>query len=211
MIEAVVFDIGRVLVRLDPRPLLALLAAHGVDDRDLESLLPRIALHEHETGELPGEALIERLCALAPAPLPPAAAHAAWLDMFELDHAMIALAHGLAARHRVFLLSNIGDLHWMHLAREYGLHRIGHGVLPSFLARSMKPAAPIYAEAERRFALDPRRTLFIDDRHDNIAAARQRGWQGIVHEDYARTRAALACAGVEVGGMPAAGGSPGYM
>jgi len=196
VIEAIVFDIGRVLVRLEPRPLLGLLARHGVADHDLESLVMRVALHEHETGGLPGEGLIERLSALAPAAIPLAAARAAWLDMFELDHAMVALAHALAARHRVYLLSNIGDLHWMHLAREYGLHRIGHGALPSFVAGSMKPAAPIYAEAERRFALEPERTLFIDDRHDNIAAARQRGWHGIVHEDYASTRAALAHAGV---------------
>jgi HAD superfamily hydrolase (TIGR01509 family) len=198
MIDAIVFDIGRVLVRLEPRPLLALLEQHGADTHDLESLVMRVALHEHETGELPGEALIERLSALAPAAIPPAAACAAWLDMFELDHAMVDLAHALAARHRVYLLSNIGDLHWMHLAREFGLHRIGHGALPSFVAGSMKPAPPIYAEAERRFALEPRRTLFIDDRHDNIAAARQRGWHGIVHVDYARTCAALAQAGVDV-------------
>jgi FMN phosphatase YigB (HAD superfamily) len=199
VIDAIVFDIGRVLVRLEPQPLLTLLTQHGVDDHDLESLVMRIALHEHETGELPGEGLIARLSALAPAAIPAAAARAAWLDMFELDHAMIGLAHSLAARHRVYLLSNIGDLHWMHLAREYGLHRIGHGALPSFVAGSMKPAAPIYAEAERRFALDPGRTLFIDDRHDNIAAARQRGWHGIVHQDYASTRTALARAGVDVG------------
>lgn len=196
MIEAIVFDIGRVLVRLEPRPLLALLARHGATDRDLETLVMRVALHEHETGELPGDALLERVAALAPEPISAAAARAAWLDMFELDRPMIELAHALAARHRVFLLSNIGDLHWMHLAREYGLHRIGHGALPSFVAGSMKPAAQIYAEAERRFALEPARTLFIDDRHDNIAAATQRGWHGIVHEDYARTRAALERVGV---------------
>jgi HAD superfamily hydrolase (TIGR01509 family) len=196
MIEAIVFDIGRVLVQLEPRPLLDLLAQHGADTRDLEALVMRLALHEHETGELPGDALLARLAALAPAPIPARAARAAWLDMFELDRPMIELAHALAARHRVFLLSNIGDLHWMHLAREYGVHRIGHGALPSFLAGSMKPAAPIYAEAERRFALEPARTVFIDDRHDNIAAALQRGWQGIVHENYARTRAALQRAGV---------------
>jgi 2-haloacid dehalogenase len=200
VIDTIVFDVGRVLVQLEPRPLLELLARHGASDRDLESLVMRVALHEHETGALPGEALIERLAALAPTPIPPAAARAAWLDMFELDHAMIALAHALALRRRVFLLSNIGDLHWMHLAREYRLHRIGHGALPSFVAGSMKPAAPIFAEAERRFALQPRRTLFIDDRHDNIAAACQRGWHGIVHEDYARTCAALALAGITLDG-----------
>ena len=53
-------------------------------------------------------------------------------------------------------------------------------------------------EAERRFALEPAATVFIDDRPDNIAAARVRGWQGIVHQDPPRTRAALAALGVSV-------------
>jgi HAD superfamily hydrolase (TIGR01509 family) len=55
----------------------------------------------------------------------------------------------------------------------------------------MKPHADIYAQAERRFALEPAATVFIDDRADNIDAARARGWHGIVHRDYAGTRAAL--------------------
>jgi FMN phosphatase YigB (HAD superfamily) len=49
----------------------------------------------------------------------------------------------------------------------------------------------IYQEAERRFALEPGATVFIDDRADNIATALTRGWQGIVHTDYPRTLAAL--------------------
>ena len=85
----------------------------------------------------------------------------------------------------MYLLSNIGDLHWAHLSREYRLHALGHGALPSYLAGVMKPHAGIYAEAERRFALTPQHTVFIDDRADNIAAACARGWHGIVHADYA--------------------------
>jgi 2-haloacid dehalogenase len=197
VIDTIVFDIGRVLVRLDPRPLLDLLAKHGADTRDLDTLVERIALHEHETGSLHGAALIERLAGLAPARLPAQAVATAWLDMFELDRPMIDLAHALAAQQRVFLLSNIGDLHWMHLAREYRLHRIGHDALPSFLAGSMKPAPSIYAEAERRFGLIPSRTIFIDDRRENIEAALSRGWSGIVHEDHERTCAALRRAGVD--------------
>jgi 2-haloacid dehalogenase len=91
----------------------------------------------------------------------------------------------------VFLLSNIGDLHWVHLSREYRLQTIGHGALPSYVAGVMKPHARIYAEAERRFSLEPGDTVFIDDRADNIAAARTRGWHGIVHADYPGTLAAL--------------------
>jgi FMN phosphatase YigB (HAD superfamily) len=116
--------------------------------------------------------------------------------MFELQPSMVDLAHRLAERYRVYLLSNIGDLHWHHLAREYGLHRIGHGALPSFLAGVMKPHAGIYAQAERRFALEPAETVFIDDRSENIAAARERGWHGIVHRDHDSTVSALRELGV---------------
>ncbi len=60
----------------------------------------------------------------------------------------------------------------------------------------MRPHADIYIEAERRFALTPAATVFIDDRADNIAAARARGWEGIVHTDFTSTRQRLRGMGV---------------
>jgi len=67
---------------------------------------------------------------------------------------------------------------------------------PSYLAGVMKPDPGIYREAERRFALEPPATVFIDDRADNVAAAGARGWAGIVHRDYAATLADLRRLGV---------------
>lgn len=196
MIRNIVFDIGWVFVHLDPRPILDFLAAHDADTVDLEAVVARIALDEHETGRLHGLGLLERLQGLARRPVGTEQLHAKWVDMFELQPAMVDLAHRLADRYRVYLLSNIGDLHWAHLSREYGLHRIGHGALPSFVAGVMKPHAGIYAEAERRFDLEPGATVFIDDRTDNIATARSRGWHGIVHSGHAPTLAALRELGV---------------
>ncbi len=193
----VVFDIGWVFVHLDSERFLQFLRAHGADARDLNSVLTRVALHEHECGRLSGRELLERFAQLARQPMDLAAAHASWVDMFELQPAMVALANELSERYRVYLLSNIGDLHWAHLAREYGLHRIGHGALPSFLAGVMKPEAGIYAEAERRFALEPAETVFIDDRAENVQAARGRGWQAVEHTGYTTTLGALRVLGVE--------------
>ena len=193
----VVFDIGWVFVHLDSERFLQFLRAHGADARDLNSVLTRVALHEHECGRLSGRELLERFAQLARQPMDLAAAHASWVDMFELQPAMVALANELSERYRVYLLSNIGDLHWAHLAREYGLHRIGHGALPSFLAGVMKPEAGIYAEAERRFALEPAETVFIYDRAENVQAARGRGWQAVEHTGYTTTLGALRVLGVE--------------
>lgn len=190
-LESIVFDIGWVFVRLNHRPILEFLQEQGAATQDLAAVLERIALAEHECGRLHGHELLERLAALASAPVALQDVHAKWVDMFEIDAAMVDLAHRLSERYRVYLLSNIGDLHWAHLSREFRFHTIGHGALPSYLAGVMKPHAAIYAEAERRFALRPAGTVFIDDRPENIAAARARGWQGIVHADYARTVTAL--------------------
>jgi HAD superfamily hydrolase (TIGR01509 family) len=190
-IRNVVFDIGWVFVRLKYQPLLELLRSRGVESDDLHSVLARAALEEHESGRLHGLGLLERLAALTRDPVSVEELYAYWINMFELEPEMVELAHRVSEAHRVYLLSNIGDLHWAHLSREYRFHRIGHGALPSYLAGVMKPHAGIYAEAERRFALEPAATVFIDDRADNIATARDRGWHGIVHGGYASTVRAL--------------------
>jgi HAD superfamily hydrolase (TIGR01509 family) len=191
LIRNVVFDIGWVFLHLNYRPILDLLSANGAEAADIESVLARISFDDHETGRLHGHGLLERLAGLTMQPVAHADIHAKWVDMFELQPEMVALAHRLTERYRVYLLSNIGDLHWAHISREYRLHHIGHGALPSFLAGVMKPHEGIYIEAERRFALEPAETVFIDDRADNIASARARGWRGIVHGGYATTVTAL--------------------
>lgn len=199
MIRNVVFDIGRVLVHLRYGALLGWLEEHGIAHAGLEDVIARIALEEHESGRLVGSALLDRLVALVNLAEQQGAHQLArdkWLDIFELQPGMVELAQRIARHQRVFLLSNIGDLHWAHLCREYGLHRIGHGALPSFEAGVMKPLPGIYAEAERRFALEPAATVFIDDLEGNVAAARTRGWHGIVHRDQGATERALAALGV---------------
>jgi hypothetical protein len=131
MIRNVVFDIGWVFGHLNPKPIVDFLVAHDAPTRDLESETAGIALNDHECGRLHGHGLLERLAKLTRRPVSLAGLHKYWLDMFELQPAMVDLAHRLSLRHQVYLLSNIGDLHWAHLSREYRLHHIGHGVLPS--------------------------------------------------------------------------------
>jgi HAD superfamily hydrolase (TIGR01509 family) len=196
--EAIVFDIGWVFVHLDPRPILEYLAVRASDRPALQTLVESIRLDDHETGKVHGGELLERLARIAERPVTVDQVREKWLDMFVLQPAMVELAHRLSERYRVHLLSNIGDLHWAHLSREYGLHRIGHGALPSFVAGVMKPHAGIFQEAERRFELEPRTTVFIDDRPENIDAARSRGWTGILHSGYVSTLKALRALGIEV-------------
>lgn len=196
MIRDVVFDIGWVFVGIRPQPMLDFLVKHGAPPLDLNATLKQVGLDDHETGRLDGAGLIERLAALAPR-ASVAAMRQHWLDILAPHEDMMQLARRIAMQHGVYLLSNIGDLHWEHLTARYSVDRIGHGALPSFRAGVMKPDTAIYAQAERKFGLNPAKTVFVDDREQNIEAARARGWHGIVHRNFNDTREALLRLGVE--------------
>lgn len=186
-IDSVVFDIGRVLVRLDFRSILAYFSRHGLDTGGMDALLEQIELAAYERGEFDGEELLRRIARLGDGRMEVEELHREWLGMFTPDEEMLALARSIADRHRVYLLSNIGDLHWDFLSREIEVESIGHGALPSFRARASKPDPAIYRHAERLFGLDPSRTVFVDDLVANVDAARQRGWRAIHHLDHPST------------------------
>jgi 2-haloacid dehalogenase len=198
MIRNVVFDVGGVLVRLRYQPFIEYLAAAGVDMSDLPAWLTQVDLAAHERGEITGDELLERVAAMAREPLDRSELQARWLDMFDRAHEMFELASGLMADYRVYLLSNVGDLHWRHLDAQYGLDDLVHGTLASFRVGAIKPSETIYREAERRFELEPAATVFIDDLVPNVAGARACGWQTIHHVNPAETRRQLRSLGLRL-------------
>lgn len=198
VIESVIFDVGWVLVRLDYAPLLECLRRSGFEPQTMPEVVAAIGLDAHERGEITSAQLLDNLVALAPGPIVRDEIEQCWMSMFEPDEPMFALARSLCATHRVHLISNVGELHWRALVGSFALDRLGHGALPSFETGFMKPDPRIYAEAERRFALVPQNTVFIDDLAANVAAARRRGWHAIQHVEPASTIAALAEIGVGV-------------
>lgn len=195
-IDSVVFDIGRVLVRLEFASILGYFARHGLDTGSIDGLLGQIELAAYERGEFDGAELLRRIAALGDGGMVAGELHEQWLGIFVPDERMIALARSIAGQRRVFLLSNIGDLHWDFLKREIDVESIGHGALPSFMARAAKPDPAIYRHAEELFGLDPARTVFVDDLPANVDTARRRGWRAIHHLDYPSTLRELRAMGV---------------
>jgi 2-haloacid dehalogenase len=198
LIRNVVFDVGGVLLRLRYQPFIEYLVDAGIDMTDLPAWLARVDLEGHERGAVPGPQLLSRIAAMAPRPLDPAELRLRWLDMFERCDEMFELAAGLMDEHRVYLLSNVGDLHWAHFKARYGLESLAHGFCASYQVGAIKPTAAIYRKAESMFGLDPAATVFIDDLPPNVAGARSCGWHAIHHQDAQATRAALRALGVRL-------------
>jgi FMN phosphatase YigB (HAD superfamily) len=198
MIRNVVFDVGGVLLDLRYEPFIRYLQRAGIDMRDLPAWLARVDLAAHERGEISGEDLLERIAHMAQLPLDRAELRSRWLDMFERSEAMFRLAAGLMQDYRVYLLSNAGDLHWDHFNAHYGLDSLVHGALASFRVGAIKPQADIYRKAEAMFGLDPAATVFIDDLPQNVAGARQCGWQAVHHQQVPATLGHLKSLGVRL-------------
>jgi 2-haloacid dehalogenase len=196
--ESIVFDVGQVLVEVEPRALLAYLGGGATGCDDLETVCARVDLDAHERGDYGGAQLLTRLAGLARRPLDVERLHTLWLSIYRPARPMLALAARLRASYRVSLVSNLGELHWRHLWDHYRLGSLAHGAVVSFEARTLKPDPAIDRLAEERFALEPARTLFVDDRAANVAAASAHGWRGIVHRTPVATEAWLAGCGVQV-------------
>lgn len=197
-VDAVVFDVGHVLVDTDYRPWLRLLAEHGAEFASMDAFCDAVDLDAHEAGTVDGEAFLWRIQQLVRRPIPRPRLVAEWNAMYRPVEPLVESARRLKRTHRVYVLSNMGEVHWAHLETLLDLPAISHDAIASFGVRCMKPSPAIYAHAERRFALVPDRTVFVDDRPDNVAAARARGWRAVRHVDAVRTLAALARAGLPV-------------
>lgn len=96
----------------------------------------------------------------------------------------------LRQKYRVFLLSNINDLHltWItaYLHEQYGItdfeQRYFDGVYYSHFVRMRKPDREIYEFMLADADLKPEESVFFDDLVPNIEMARACGISGIVHD-----------------------------
>ncbi|WP_179378093.1 HAD family hydrolase [Jannaschia marina] len=183
-IQAVIFDIGNVLIGWQPedfydrvigedrrRALFAEVDLHGMNDRV-------------DLGEGFRDVIYET-----------AAAHPAWEPEIRLWHdrwlelttpvigQSVRLLHGLRAKGMpVHALTNFG-IESFDLARGHFdfLNHFDRTFVSGHMG-VIKPAPEIYAQVEATLDLPPAALLFADDRPANVEAARERGWNAHLFE-----------------------------
>ena len=109
-------------------------------------------------------------------------------DMFQPIETMVPILDDLQHRGMpIGILSNTCQSHWEFLLQSKHplLNRSFDSVILSHEVASMKPEDQIYRAAElgcsaSQSEVQPSEILFVDDKPENIEAARQRGWRGEV-------------------------------
>jgi HAD superfamily hydrolase (TIGR01509 family) len=101
-----------------------------------------------------------------------------------------------ARRVPLFLFSNTNAIAVAHVRANFDFYPAFDGHILSYEHGAMKPEPPLYAVVERVAGRHGAELLYIDDRPENIATGRERGWQVIGHEHPAATTAAVRATGL---------------
>lgn len=187
-VEAVIFDYGYVLSRYQmPSDIEKLEALSGVSGpRFLELYWGGRGIYDR--GEQDGEQFWRALARAEGKTLSAetldALIEADTESWARLDPAMIGWLEELQSRGmKTAILSNMGVDLFRHASRHFAwFGRCDHRTI-SCDVRAIKPERAIYEHCLRGLGLEAGRALFIDDRQENIDAARALGMQGIVFKD----------------------------
>jgi 2-haloacid dehalogenase len=178
-VEAVVFDVGNVLIEWQPERAYDAL----IGQARREAMFAELDLHDMNNDVDLGAPLKDRVYAFAEE-------NPKWRDEIRMWHdnwfdlASPAIDHSWrllrALRKRgvpVFALSNFGDDIWDRASEHYEILKEFDRYFISGKLGHVKPFNRIYEIVEEDSAIEPDRLLFADDREDNIAMARARGWK----------------------------------
>lgn len=192
--EAIVFDLGKVLVDFDysitVRRIQTLCLTKGHELRNLIDQSP--LLHRYEKGLLSTEGLFHEVQAAAGYSGTFDEFCAAFADIFTAIPAMVALHARLRqAGLPTFVFSNTNELAVQHIRERFPFFSQFDGYVLSYEHQAMKPEAKLYAVVERLSGRAGAKLLYIDDRPENVAAGKERGWRVVLHESPDRTVEAL--------------------
>ena len=198
--DVVVFDLGGVLIDWDPRHLYRKLFAG--DEAAMEHFLATVCTHEWHRHHDAGRSFAEGARILKE--LHPD--KAALIDAFGMrqDEMMAGPIAGTVEILRelrdcevpLYALSN-WPTEGFQLARErFDFLGWFRGILVSGDVSVIKPDPRIFELLLERFAIDPRRAVFIDDVETNAAAARAFGIHGIRFTTPAALRVELVALGL---------------
>jgi FMN phosphatase YigB (HAD superfamily) len=178
--RAIIFDIGRVIIRVDLSRWSGTLGPAGKSHlqilRELEAdsrwpdwqegrMNPR-DWHTHICGKFGLPLNFEQFCA-------------AWNCVLDPETILPeSLFERLGANYRLALLSNTDPIHVAHIEAAFPFVRHFPKRIYSCRVGASKPAPVIFHHALRELDALPEETMFIDDLHENAMAASTLGMSG---------------------------------
>lgn len=191
-IEWILFDWGNVLVEYRPLGISKLAERLEVEPAMLRAFMREAQLLEQlVVGAITPEDGLDRIAERFSVRLTRAQAAECFRADVERELPGIrTLIEELRPKYRLAILSNAFFGHWDHFEGS-DLHAMFEQPMSSHLIGAVKPTPEAYAIALRQLEAAPERVVFIDDKQENVEAARAAGMRAFVTDSVATTRAGL--------------------
>jgi putative hydrolase of the HAD superfamily len=182
--QAVVFDLGKVLLDFDYGIAIKKMAAHcTLTAEELHKVLNQSTLlHRYGTGLMTSNEFFAEVKRLSTFCQDFSTFEPIFGDIFSPIPEMIELNRRLRASGlSTYIFSNTNELAVSHIRRSYPFFSEFSGYVYSFEHRAMKPHPSTYEEVEKTTGQNGSGILYIDDRLENIQEGARRGWTTIHH------------------------------
>ena len=186
-IKFVFFDLGKVLLNFDHQRMIDQVASLAkVSAKEMEAILlqpPHDLENRFERGELDGDEFHSSLCEIVGCEIEKDALMIAVSDIFWLNTSIVHVVTQLrGVNFPIAILSNTCAAHWEFAESRFTLvgKLFGDRVL-SYEEQSMKPDGKIYQSAiemaSRLTGCKTEEIFFVDDKQENVDAAKAAGMQ----------------------------------
>jgi HAD superfamily hydrolase (TIGR01509 family) len=192
--QVVVFDLGKVLVDFDYGIAARRIAAQGkISTEAVKQFIDHSPLlFKYETGLLTKNQFYQEICDATGFCAGIEEFCGFFSDIFVPIEAMVTLQEQLRKKGiPVFVFSNTNELAVEHIRRQFAFFENFDGYILSFEHGAMKPDPKLYEVVEKTSGRRGPDILYLDDRPENITAGAERGWQVILQQSPAQSRAAI--------------------
>lgn len=194
MIKNIIFDVGKVLVSFDTEGHLKNLGYDEITRQKIrEAMFNHPLWNEIDRGISSDEELLEKFVANAPE------YEKQIREAFQkIEGTIELLPHTLewvkelkAQGYRLYVLSNYGEYTYQQTKQKLKFLPYMDGVIFSYQYKVIKPEKEIYELLLNEFDLKAEECVFIDDRLENVEAARMLGVSGVQFQNYGQAKKEL--------------------
>lgn len=180
-VENIIFDIGGVILLVDFMPAVDAFAREsGLDhERVIVEIFESHELDDYDRGRIGADEFFRAIRLRLKIEMDDVLMRRLWDDIFRENTPVADLIRRWHGTRPMFLISNTCQSHVEQFERQFDLFGLFDDRIYSCHVGLLKPEMEIYELALNRFGVEASKTLFVDDRPENIEGARKAGLHAI--------------------------------
>lgn len=191
-IKTVLFDLGNVLVHIDPDAFWKNLGFASPEEASPFAENYASWISQYETGYIAGTDFLNGLCTVFNNRFTIDRLEAAFSGIIQEPVAgMDDIVRRISSTNQTALASNTSEIHFNASRMKCEALMILHKSYLSYQLHSMKPASGFYEAIIQDQGVAPSGLLFVDDNAENVNAAKNAGMQGIHFKNAGQLKTAL--------------------